>query len=147
MFTATEIQASSNRKKSMAIAADNTIISTPDVSPDSDRASGGTMASSAKHFVASSHKGVGWIRKACVNEGRINVEIASKVAELMIAELATFRAQFGLPLHMRVSVHCGDVVSGIVGSTRPRFCEALCPFVFNISLLMISPLTIRTQVY
>ena len=32
------------------------------------------------------------------------------------------RDELGLPLHARMGVHVGNIVSGIVGSRRPRFC-------------------------
>ena len=37
--------------------------------------------------------------------------------------MARLRVELGLPLHARIGIHCGPVVSGIVGSQRPRFCE------------------------
>lgn len=37
--------------------------------------------------------------------------------------LQDLRSELDIPLHARMGVHCGDVVSGLVGSQRPRFCE------------------------
>jgi len=34
-----------------------------------------------------------------------------------------FRERTGLSLEMRVGIHIGDVVRGVVGSESPRFCE------------------------
>ena len=38
------------------------------------------------------------------------------------AEMVRLRNDLRLPLHARIGIHCGTVVSGIVGSQRPRFC-------------------------
>ena len=36
--------------------------------------------------------------------------------------MVRLRNDLRLPLHARIGIHCGTVVSGIVGSQRPRFC-------------------------
>jgi hypothetical protein len=43
--------------------------------------------------------------------------------ECLQKTLHDLREKLVLPLHARIGIHCGDVVSGIVGSQRPRFCE------------------------
>lgn len=37
--------------------------------------------------------------------------------------LNLFRTSTGLAVQMRVGIHIGDVVHGVVGSESPRFCE------------------------
>lgn len=54
---------------------------------------------------------------------RLHLDSVFHLSVRMLDELAGMREHLGLPLHMRVGVHCGDVVTGIVGSQRPRFCE------------------------
>jgi class 3 adenylate cyclase len=53
---------------------------------------------------------------------RVHLDKIFHLAQCMLKELEIMRALHGLPLHMRIGVHCGDVVTGIVGSQRPRFC-------------------------
>jgi class 3 adenylate cyclase len=55
---------------------------------------------------------------------RENLESVLLLAGRMLKELEGFRARFDLPLHLRVGVHCGDVVTGVIGTARPRFCES-----------------------
>jgi class 3 adenylate cyclase len=55
-------------------------------------------------------------------ESRVHLDRVFHLAARMLDELAEVRAALNLPLHMRIGVHCGDVVTGIVGSQRPRFC-------------------------
>jgi hypothetical protein len=54
---------------------------------------------------------------------RENLERVLHLAGRMLEELDGFRGRFGLPLHLRIGVHCGDVVTGVIGTARPRFCE------------------------
>ena len=53
---------------------------------------------------------------------RINLDKIFHVAARMLDELTLLRKRFSLPLHMRIAVHYGDVVTGTIGSQRPRFC-------------------------
>lgn len=59
------------------------------------------------------------------SSARAHLDRVFHLAVRMLDELAAMRVQLGLPLHMRVGVHCGDVVTGVIGSQRPRFCERL----------------------
>ncbi len=54
---------------------------------------------------------------------RANLETVFNVALQLQEELETIRTQLSLPLHLRLGVHCGSVVTGIVGVQRQRFCE------------------------
>lgn len=53
---------------------------------------------------------------------RQNIDKVLRLASRLLTELRHFREHLGLPLHMRIGVHCGEVVTGMVGSARPRFC-------------------------
>ena len=54
---------------------------------------------------------------------REHLEKILHLARDLLAEMAMFRDKFGLPLHLRIGVHSGDVVTGILGTKRFRFCE------------------------
>ncbi len=58
---------------------------------------------------------------------RSNLETVFGVALQLQEELDIFRTQMRLPLHLRLGVHCGSVVTGIVGVQRQRFCEYRIP--------------------
>lgn len=78
---------------------------------------------------------------------RSHLDKVFHLAVRMLDELSQLRKDLGLPLHMRIGVHCGDVVTGIVGSQRPRFCKIL-----QLSSMFIVPRPplprlLRTQVF
>jgi class 3 adenylate cyclase len=54
---------------------------------------------------------------------RTNIDAALSLALSMQAELQTFRESVGLQLQMRIGIHVGNAVCGVVGSQSPRFCE------------------------
>ena len=53
---------------------------------------------------------------------RDRLERVLRLAVRLLHEIATFRERFGLPMHLRIGVHSGSVVTGIVGTQRVRFC-------------------------
>ena len=61
---------------------------------------------------------------------RDRLEKVLRLAIRLLAEMKSFRDQFQLQLHLRIGVHSGDVVSGIVGTQRIRFCESNFAMVF-----------------
>jgi class 3 adenylate cyclase len=54
-------------------------------------------------------------------KSRVRLESLFDLASAMQRELASFRKEIQLEIHMRIGIHIGDVVTGIVGSHRPRF--------------------------
>lgn len=58
------------------------------------------------------------------------------------AAMSRLRAELGLPLHARIGIHCGPVVSGIVGSQRPRFCECTSRFFFLLKAPTTPPICV-----
>ena len=54
---------------------------------------------------------------------RSHLENVIGLGVLMQQELANIRREGAASLHMRIGIHTGDVVTGIVGSRRPRFGE------------------------
>jgi class 3 adenylate cyclase len=79
-------------------------------------ASGGRRGGSAAAAAAAGEND--FMRVARV---RSRVDRVLDLALAMQAELDRFRKEVQLEFHMRVGVHVGDVVTGIVGSHRPRF--------------------------
>ncbi len=68
---------------------------------------------------------------------RAHLEQVLGLAHQLQAALDSLRNSLGLDVHMRIGVHCGDVVTGIVGSQRPRFSKLLhhCAFVFFLNII------------
>lgn len=54
---------------------------------------------------------------------REHLESIMSLAASLHETLGQFRDSLGLDIHMRIGVHSGDVVTGIIGSHRPRFSE------------------------
>lgn len=54
--------------------------------------------------------------------GRFQLEAVFALADRMLAELAGLRERAGLPIHCRIGIHTGSVVTGLIGSKRPRYC-------------------------
>ena len=87
---------------------------------------------------------------------RDRLERVLRLAVRLLHEIATFRERFGLPMHLRIGVHSGSVVTGIVGTQRVRFCAlalvscgvTLCPwYLCCLSFLQVSletPLPLRS---
>lgn len=48
-----------------------------------------------------------------------------RFAELMLQAAATVANPLGGPLQIRVGVHSGRVMSGIVGQIRARYCKSM----------------------
>jgi len=54
-------------------------------------------------------------------EPRGGAEDAAKAALDMIAAVEDARAQFGMPLALRIGLHVGPVIGGVVGDRRPTY--------------------------
>lgn len=54
-------------------------------------------------------------------EARGGTEDAAKAALAMIAAVDTARTQFGMPLALRLGLHVGPVIGGVVGDKRPTY--------------------------
>lgn len=67
---------------------------------------------------------VGGIAASDVSETpRDRLEKVLRLAVRLLEEMALFRERFKLPMHLRVGVHSGSVITGIVGTQRVRFCK------------------------
>ena len=62
--------------------------------------------------------------------GRFQLEAVFALADRMLAELASLRERSGLPIHCRIGIHTGSVVTGLIGSKRPRYCAYDSPSYF-----------------
>lgn len=65
--------------------------------------------------------GTGGGKAQTIARTRANLEQIFDLALAMQRACADLREELGLPLQMRIGVHCGTVITGIVGSHRPRF--------------------------
>lgn len=54
---------------------------------------------------------------------RSNLERSFNLSLSILDELEALSESSGIPLRVQIGVHCGEVVTGVVGSKVPRFCE------------------------